>query len=173
MYDAAEKKTIGTVSFETRMLADRLLQATPDTPFITYTMLSALIGKNVQDDGRHNLDAARAIVFREKQMLFGIVWDEGIKLLTDVERVATGEGVKDRVRRLTRRGIRNVMSVQNFDALPQDQKVKHHLYVSLFRITDASTRPKKIMEIEGSVRDVMRALNAKEVLRLFEGKKEK
>ena len=106
-------------------------------------------------------------------MLFGIVWDEGIKLLTDVERVATGEGVKDRVRRLTRRGVRNVMSVQNFDALPHDQKGKHNLYVSLFRITEASTRPKKIMEIEGSVRDVMRALNAKEVLRLFEGKKEK
>ena len=171
MSEAAEKKVIGIVSFETQSLAERLAQATLEAPFISYTTISGIIRKNAQTNGRYHLEAAKGIVFREKGMLFGTVWNEGVKLLSDTERVSTGEGTKDRMRRLARKGIRCVTSVLNFDALPQEQKVKHHLYVTLFRVTEQSTRPKKILQLEGEVKDVMRALKAKEVLKLFEGKK--
>lgn len=168
--DTAEKKVIGTISWETRAMADRLASAKPETRFISYSVLSGIIGKNVQTDGRHNLEAAKGIVLRERGMLFGTVWNEGVKLLDDSERVATGEGVKNRMRRLARKGIRSVMSVLEFDNLPKEQQVKHHLYVTLFRVTEQSTRPKKILQLEGEVKDVMRALKAKEVLALFEKK---
>jgi hypothetical protein len=171
MTDAAQHlKVIGTVSFETTAIVERLRKATPEAPFVPYTELSALIGKDVQTDGRHNLEAAKNIVLRENGINFGTVWNEGAKLLDDRERVSTGEGIKDRIRRIARKGYRSVTSVQNFDALPMEAKVKHHAYVTIFKITDASTRPKKVLQIEGEVKEVMRALSMKETLKLFEGK---
>ena len=166
---ARHLKVIGTISFETSATVERLRKATPDASFIPYSELTALIGRDVQTDGRHNLEAARNIALREHGMNFGVVWNEGVKLMDDTERVSTGEGTKNRIRRLARKGVRNVTSVRNFDALPTDVKVKHHAYVTIFRITDASTRPKKILQIEGEVKEVMRALSMKETLKLFNG----
>ena len=167
------KKGIQELSIDSRQLYDRLITATSKQSFISYKELSDIIGRNIQKEGRGNLDTARRMALRENQMLFDTVMNEGIKLMDDIETVNTGENTLRRIGKAARSGARKIISVSNFDALPNDVKTKHNATLSVLGAFKSITRPRNIKKLEEKIGTVQKQLPVAKTLRVFTGNGDK
>jgi hypothetical protein len=161
-------KAIGTATYETQLLADRLKKAAIEDSYevIPYAELSAIIGADSQREGRAHLVSARRIVERDAGRLFGVVINEGIKLLTVEEQTAIGPDVVQKVKRATHRGIRRVAKAQT-DKMTPEQLHEHNTSASVLGALHLFTRPKSISRIESAVSQQSKTLAIGETVKLF------
>jgi hypothetical protein len=120
------KKPIGEVSADTLRL-ESMLQVLEINEVASYAVLSAAIGRNVQEEGRGNLLSARNRLLREQGMVFQCDPGIGVKRLCDAAIVGVADSFVRGIRRKAVKGVRIVTSVNDFDALSADIKLKHNM----------------------------------------------
>lgn len=157
-----------TMSLDTQMLYERLEKAQIGD-LINYEELSAIIGSDVQIKGRGSLQSARKMAMRDKGMVFESVRDIGIKRLADAEIVRSGQAYISRIRRHARRGMRVLVSVQNFEALPNDLKIRHNATASMLGAVAQFSGSAAQKRIEGAVEAAGNKISYAKTLELFGG----
>jgi hypothetical protein len=85
-------KSYFELTVETKMIYD-LLKTFEFDQFISYKELSELIGRDVQKEGRHNLDSARRKCLNENHMNFAAVQGKGVKRVTDSDLIVGGNAL--------------------------------------------------------------------------------
>jgi hypothetical protein len=117
---------------------------------LTYQQLSALIHKDIQTEGRQALLSARRIVQRDMQIVFGTIYKEGLKRLSDTEIVMTGQQTVVRIRRASHRGAARV-AVARPERLQPDGRLRQNTLLSLLAMIHASTTESRMRKLEGKV----------------------
>jgi len=150
-----QTKSIPELSVDTQILVKHL-QTIQVGDVATYTDLSKLIGRNVADGANYILQSAQRILERAPyRIIFGTVRGQGVRRLDDIGTVSKGKKRSEHVRRQNKRIIRELSAVQNFDSLPSDTKVTHHLTLSLARINIELEKPSVSKKLEGFVTQTM------------------
>ena len=100
MQELNPKRSKFQTSIEAQLLYNRLCKVGVGE-MIPYPVMSEIAGFDVQTR-RGPMDTARRMCEREK-IVFGVVFDEGLKRLNDTEIVQTGHGAIDHIRKTARR----------------------------------------------------------------------
>lgn len=163
-----EKKTIAEISIDARMLHQKLKEV-PIGSTITWEDLGKVIGRDVHagSPGYGALTTARRRVQIDDGMVFDAIAKVGLKRLSDAEIVNTGQSIVDRVRRMARKGARRLLSVANFDALPNEAKIKHNAYASLLGAVAQISQESKVRALEKHVQGTQAALPLAKTLEVF------
>lgn len=159
-------QTIAQTSVDARLLYERLVTLNIGES-ISYAALSAVVGRNVQDEAHGILRTARRMAEREDQIVFGTIVGEGLRRLSDPEIVDTGDHAMLRLRRTARRGANTVTAVGDFNALPNDKKIKHNTLLSLLGTVAAFVRPSVMKKLETSVANNAGKLSVGDTLKAF------
>jgi hypothetical protein len=153
------------IAIDTRLLYQRLTQAEVGQT-VTYEELSAEVSRPITGDD-HNLQSALRRAFRDDGMVFSNIMRVGYTRLTDADIVKTSDADIGKLRRASKRAAERLFSVKEFDALPNELKLKHATSASVFGAIAASLKKKGIAQVEAAVRDVGKELPVAETLRLF------
>lgn len=148
----AEKRAVPELSVDTQVL-ERTLRASAVGTIVSYEELSKAIGRDVQNGARHILHSARRRLLAQDRIVFGVVTDVGLKRLDDHGIVGTAGQRLRHIRRTATMGAREMSSVQDFAALPNDTKVQHNAGLSVFGILRHVTRSQTMLKLEGAVRE--------------------
>jgi len=162
----SDKKSIKEINIESRLLFNRLRDAqTGDV--ITYSELSEIIGIDVQNGGRGYLNTARKMCEREKDKAFGTIVNHGLKCLNDSEVVETAVYAVGHIKRTSRKYIRKLRCVNNFDMLTNDDKIKFNTYASTLGVLSNMTKISNIKKIEVKVQETQERLPYVKALEVF------
>ena len=153
-------------SVDGQRLAGRL-RLLPIDGVLPYSELSALIGRNVQKEGRSALTSARRQLQREAAMIFEPVKNVGLKRLTDSAIVATSQHSLRHINRSARRGAQRLSCVSNFSALSKEEMVRHNTSMSLLGVFYEITKIQGIKRIEAVVAVVQKTLPLAQTLDAF------
>ncbi len=158
--------TIAQTSIDARLLYERIAALNVGDS-ISYKELSALIDRNVQEDGHGVLRTARRMAEREDRIVFDVVIGEGLRRLNDSEIVDTGDRAVSRIRRGARRAANTISAVSDFNTLPNEKKVKHNTMLSILGTIAAFVRPKTVLRIESAVSGNSGKLSVGDTLKAF------
>lgn len=122
-------RAIPELSVDTQTI-ERLLLAVAVGDTITYVELTAAIGRDVQHAARHVLTSARRRVLGSARAVFEPVVDIGLKRLDDVGKIGAGRWHLSRARRQAQYAARKASAVDNFEALPNAQKIEHNVVLA-------------------------------------------
>lgn len=161
-----QKKTINDVDVDTKAIYKKLVSLA-EGETATYQELDALIGRNCRLNAYQLLQRARKLALDEDKALFGVITSIGLKRLCDLEKVGTYEKTMTMIRRTARRGKKKVFSVLNFDALPNEIKVRHNAAASMFGVLEYFSKQSSVKKIEGAVSNIQEALPIGRTLELF------
>lgn len=163
-----KKKAIAEISVDARLLHQRLKEvAVGET--ITWEELSTVIGRDVTagSAGYGPLSTARKRALNDDGIVFDAVSKVGLKRLTDTEIVNTGQATVDKVRRAARKGAKRLLSVRDFEALPNAMKIKHNAYASLLGAVASIAQENKVHQLEKHVENAKAALPLAKTLEVF------
>jgi len=161
-----QNKVIQALSLDSKMIYDRLKKSAVEE-IVSYAELSKMIGRDTQNGGRGSIQTARRKALREDYIVFGVVRNIGLKRLSDVEIVATGEDTVTRIRRASTRGFRTITAVRDFDALPNDSKIRHNTYASVLGALSMATTAARMKKLEGRVAEAKASLPLAKTLEAF------
>jgi hypothetical protein len=164
-----KQKVLGVAAFESQVLAKRLKEAVEKDCYdvIPYTELSALIGFDVQEDGRGYLNTARQIVERDNERLFGIVRGVGVKLLDVPEQATVGPDAVKKMRKASCKTARRLARVQ-FDKMNNEQKHQYLTSASAVGAIAMFTSRKATNRIGEAVSTTMSKMTVDDTLKLFQ-----
>lgn len=152
------------MNIDTRAIFDRLKQV-PIGGSITYDALSALLGRPVSG-GTPTLQSALRALERDG-CVFANIRGQGYQRLDDVSIVKASEHDRLLIRRKARRAVERLTSVQNFEALPNDMKVKHNAAMSGFGAIVSIMHPSKMKTLEEKVEAAQAKLPLAKTLAAF------
>ena len=161
-----KKRIIGEASIDSRMLYQRLAEMDVGE-FISYSDLSAIIGRDVQGEARNCLNTARFICERENDKTFGVVRNEGLKCLSSSEVVLTALSSVEHIRRTSRRQIKRMRCVKDYDGLAPEEKIKFNTYTSILAVMTTMTKGSNIRKIEAKVEETQDQLPYAKALEAF------
>lgn len=160
-------RAIPELSIDTQTI-EKLLGGAAVGDIVTYSAMSAAIGRDVQTEARGNVTSARQRLHVGRQMVFGAVTNVGLKRLDDEGKIAAAQGHARRGRSQYRRSLKTVAAVDNFDALPNDQKLRHSLVAAQAGVILNLTAPARTRRLEEAIGDnVKKAFKPKETLELM------
>lgn len=142
-------KTIASLSIDAKVIYDRLKTAIVGE-LIPYKELNDLVDRNLQKD-RGPLTTARRIAQRNDQVVFDCVLNSGLRRLSDVEVVGTGAQTVRRIRSAAKNGARKITSVKDYAGLPNESKIEHNMYASVFGAVYAAMAPKRLEKVSQRV----------------------
>jgi hypothetical protein len=160
------KKSFPELNVDTRILYERLIKISIGG-FVAYQELTDLIGRNVQEEARGLLTSARRKALNENQMLFGTITGKGLKRLDDAGKISTGESALAHIRRAARIAAKKVMSVDDFNKLPNAEKIRHNTVVSMLGVFDGMTTHKSIEMLKNKIEQAQDKLSMVKTLELF------
>lgn len=164
MTDTSGKRPTFEMSLDTRTAIERFQRAAiGDT--VTYADLGAALGREV-DGGSPTVQAALHRLERDG-VIFGNVRGVGYQRLGDVAIVGTIEHERVSLRRRARRIVHRLTSIADFDALPNDLKVKHNAAVSGFGAIASVLSPAKMKALETTVEKAQAKLPLAKTLAAF------
>jgi hypothetical protein len=147
---STERKGIADISMETQLLVRRL-RDTKIGDLLTYEDLSKVARRPVGDSLRGPLTSARRKLLREERIAFVTIAGTGIRRATDEEKVAMGVDGMSRMRRQGRRSLRQIYSVENFDAMPPEVKVQHNVTATVLNLFVEVSGAKKQKQLTAAV----------------------
>lgn len=156
-------RTIPELGIDTQTI-ERLLIAAEIGAIVTYTTLSAAIGRDVQRDARHITLTARRRLLRSDHMVFEPVIDVGLKRLDDIGIVGLGPSIVGRLRRMSKRGAEKLTAVRDFDALPNAAKVDHNVRLAQLGAIGHLSGARATRQLVGRVEATQRAIPLRECL---------
>ena len=163
---------IGKLSLEAQLLYERLKGA-HEEELIPYSELSEIIRDDVQKKGRGKLYTAMNLARERNGLVFDTVKDIGVRCMNDIAKIDSGRAALWKVRRASRRAIKKMVLVKDFDSLSPDEKGRHNTYFGLLGFISVVTKPKKILEIEGIVTGDLEKLTFAKTLEFFSTRKDK
>lgn len=116
----------------------------------TYKYLSSLINKDVQTEARSILVSARKITQRELGFVFGTVYGQGLKRLSDIEIVQTGGETVVKIRRTSRRGAERIAHAAP-EKLPVETRIQQNMYLSVLAMVHSTMTEKRLKKLEERV----------------------
>lgn len=158
-------KTLFEMSIDTRALYDLLLKADPGQT-VTFVEMTNLLGRDVAGVFP-NLQSALRRVENLDGIVFGNVRGIGYKRLNDIEIIQTSEREIVAIRRRARKAGRRVTKIENFDALPNEEKIRHNMSLSLFGAINSMTKPKQVRKLEEAVSSAAKELPIGRTLEVF------
>jgi hypothetical protein len=115
------EKSLDTTTLEV------FLREVPSGEFVSYAKLTSVVGRDVRrSSAKAALQSARTSLLRE-QIRFATIRNEGIRRMTDAEIAHSGAAEIRGVHRRATIGVKRVAAVRDFDALPNDAKIKHNV----------------------------------------------
>lgn len=153
-----EHRSLPEASFDTRKLYELLRPLKPGE-FMSYGVLSAAIGRDVQSAARHHLATARRMLLRE-HILVECVAGDGVKRLADGAIVSTGEQQRRKLRNAARLGIRKLAATQDFASLSPEEQRRHNTHASLFGAVLAVSGRKALARTQAAVAEAANAVVA-------------
>ncbi len=161
------KKAIKQISIEAQILIKELSQLNPDD-FISYTDLSALIGRDVQAEGRSALTTARRVVLREHGLVFSPIINKGLHCMTEEEIAQSGIYGITKIKRIANREKKKLhLGIKNFDSLSNESKIKHNAAASIFGVFQIMASSKSTKKIETAVAASNDAIPSMRLLDIF------
>lgn len=164
-----KQKAIQELSLDTQTLK-RLLREAEIGQIVSYSEMSSAIGRDVPTEARGNLRTARRQLLREHNMVFGPVLGVGMKRLDDAGKIESAHGHARRGRSQYRMAVRTVAAVDDFDALPNDQKIRHSLVAAQAGAILQLSSPTLTRKLEAAVSmHTQKSFKPKESLELMKG----
>lgn len=160
-----KKATPFVTSIDTRTLADALAKVDPGA-FVSYSALSAIIGRDVTKAARGVLDAARRTVQRDTRIVFDVVRTEGLRRLVDPEIARSGDVTRGKIHRAASRGIKRV-SCADYDKLADGDKVAHNASLSMLGAVKLFTTRRAVRKLEEATGIAQSKIPIRETLALF------
>lgn len=158
--------TLMELSMEGQRLDKFLLEAKVGEP-ISYAKLSEVCLRNVQEDGRGILNSSRLRLQRDYNIVFDVIRGEGIVRLSDKQIANLGPKHTGGIRRAARRGVKQLVCVQDFDKLDQVDKISHMTAMSQLGMIHLASKVSSAKKIEGVVASKDTALEIGDTLALF------
>lgn len=144
------KQAICELSIDTRTL-ELALRGAEVGQIVKYSSLSELIKRDVRNGAMHLLASARRRLQRDHQMVFDVVAGVGLKRLDDRGIANCGGAAIGRIHNISRRALQKSACVQDFDALPNEIKVRLNTDRSLHGMLAHATRTTTVRRLEGIV----------------------
>lgn len=160
-------KSIPEISVEARLIYQAFTKLSPGES-ISYEELSEITGGDI----RQNRGVIYTAINRAQQddgIIIGCVRKHGYKRLRDEEIASIGDYSISRIRRESRRGLNRVVKVQDFQALPEELKVKHNTSASILSAIHGALRKKALRCVESRVRESVDKLPLAKTLEAFKG----
>lgn len=157
------QRSIPEVSLDTQVL-ERLLSTAAIGDVVSYDALTAAVGRDVQGEARHHLSSARRRLLRGSNILFEPVKGVGMKRLDDIGKVGTGEVHMKKMRRQASISVQKTSSVDDFNALPNDVKIRHNTVLATGGAVRHMTSMATQRTIAGRVGNERKALGLKDCL---------
>ena len=133
---------------------DTLKAALKDVPVgetISYSALSRLVGRDVQGKHRYLLVSACDRLLKDNKMVFGAVFNTGIKRLTPDESISQASHVLKRVRTIAKRGAAKIAATDYHSLSSDDMKRMHNGYLSLLAAVVYSADSRHLNRLTGPV----------------------
>lgn len=159
-------QTIAEQAVDTRLLIGLLSKAEVGQVF-SYQELGKHLGRRVEGS-TGNLISARRALERDYQIVFGTIWGQGIKRLSDAEIIALGDKLPGRVRRLARRTIKKI-TIARDEALTNEQIVHRNAAVSMAGVLMHVATKSGMAKLEKAVQVNAGELPVGKTLELFKG----
>lgn len=160
-----DRKPSFELSIDTRLVYDRLKQAAIGE-VVSFRALKDALGREVEGSESSIQSAVRRLL-KVDGIVFENVRGVGYKRLADIDIVRSSESMRDRLRRGAKRMVRKLACVQNFDALPNDLKVKHNAAMSGFGAVVAMMSPGRMKKLEQKVEQAAAQLPLAKTLEVF------
>lgn len=158
-------KPIQEMSADTRAVYDRL-KKTVTGDVVTYSELDALTKRKTQTKDRFVIATAMRNALRDG-MVFAAVRNVGVKRLADTEIVSTAHDTLPRIRRAAKRASRKLTAVRDFNALPNESKIQHNTFLSVFGAIAHLGTESATAKIEQKVREASQSLSLGKTLEAF------
>lgn len=160
-----KKRALPELSIDTQTI-ERILSALPVNEIATYAVMSAAIGRDVQNDARHLLNSAITRRLRDGEV-YGVVINVGMKRLDDAGIVGTGALTAKRIRNLSRKGLKKLMNLKDYTSLPRQLQNEFNTRAAQLGILKAYTGTAKTRRIAGAVDALQKQFDPKESLKLI------
>lgn len=160
------KRPTFEMSLDTRVVVDALRDVKVGER-ITYQSIGDALGRAVDGGDPHIQSALRRL--EADGVIFGNVRRVGYQRLADVDIVNTVEHERKGLRRKARRIVHRLTSIADFEALPNELKVKHNAAVSGFGAIAAILAPDKMRQLEAKVEGAQAKLPLAKTLAAFTG----
>lgn len=161
-----EKKHIRETSIDAKLLYQRLRKAEIGE-FIPYSELSEIIGQDVQKKGRGFLTTARRMCEREDKKTFGVVINEGLKLLDNGEIIGTAEFSVRHIKRTSRRSIKRLSCIEDLSTLENGEKIRFNTFASILGVMATMGQERSIRKIQNKVQETQERLPYAKTLEAF------
>lgn len=159
------RKTVFELSLDTKAIYDLLATAAVGQT-ISFAAMSDSLGRTVMGGEPHVQSALHRIQSMDGRV-FANVRGVGYRRLNDAEIVGTGTREIDTIRRRAKRAGRRLTCVADFAALPNDLKVKHNTFLSMFGAIASMMKPKAVKRVETEVTRAQAALPLAKTLEAF------
>jgi hypothetical protein len=114
----------------------------------TWSSLSAAMGCNAQEEGRHNVRSAQDILEREEGKVLYCIRTVGIKWLTDPEVSRLGRVGARKAYRAVRRYKRKLRCLRNYDSLTREQQSAYLAGLSMLADLELASNHHKVLRKE-------------------------
>lgn len=159
-----EKKTIAKISLEAQEVLKRLEQCEVGE-IVPYPELSSLAMGDIQKEKYFALSTARNNLLGV--MAFGTVRNQGIKRLSDDEIVDSIGDALPRIRKMTARRMRTLVTV-DYDQLDKQGKVKHNAALAMYGALNFMTKPKHMDKVLSKAQDMDGAIPLSDTISMFQ-----
>lgn len=160
------KKGIQAKSADTSIIENRLRSTQPGD-VVSYDELSKLLGRDVREHCRGNLNTARKTAMHEG-IFFDVRTNEGLVRLDGEQATAASEHHIVRSRKAARRGLDHLAHVP-FDTLSDESKQKHLTASAQLGAIHLFSTSKSAKKIELAVKSTTSPMAIGETLKLFGG----
>lgn len=137
-----------TMSIDAKLLYDKLSKLKIGDTF-TYDQMSYLIKRDITLH-RGVLKTARKALESEG-VVFETIIKEGVVRVDDARKVKIAGTGMDKIRRVAKRSRKVLEAVEDFNALPLSDKVKHNALLSVYGVITEYSKPKQLNNIENSI----------------------
>jgi hypothetical protein len=125
------------------------------------------MGRDAQTQGRGALHTACNKLQTEKGWIFAPVRNVGMKHLSDEEIVDCGESAVHKIHRAARRGFKKLTSVEEFEKLGADDRVRHNIAATLLSFMQRASGKKSQDKIEAAIQKANAPLPFHKMLEAF------
>lgn len=155
------------MSIDTRLVYEALKKAAIGE-VVSLSAISQELGRKVGGEDSSIQSAIRRLL-KTDGIVFENVRGVGYKRLRDEEIVNSSERDREGLRRKARKIVKKLTCVQDFDALPNELKVKHNAAVSGFGAIAAILTPGSMKKLEAHVERASQQLPLAKTLEAFRG----
>lgn len=138
---------------------------------LTYAEMSRLIARDVQHGGRGVLRTARKVAEREFGVVFGVVLNVGLEVLSEAGKVEAASTVVGRVHRAARSAVKTLQAVE-IAKLSDAEKMKFNHAASHAAMLEAMTTARTSKRLEIAVERSRQTLPLGQMLELFQDRTE-